>query len=149
MLNLPPIELRTRTDAQGRTDVFDPYRKRFVRLTPEEEVRQTFLGFLTNYLGYPAGRTAVEHPVNVNGLHQRADIVIFDKAARPYMVVECKAPHIKITQATFRQALRYNTQLGTRILVITNGMQHFCALLTDKGDATMLSEIPPYTEGKQ
>lgn len=149
MLNLPPTNLRTRTDARGRIDVFDPYRRRYVRLTPEEEVRQTFLNYLTNHLGYPAGLTAVEHSVEINGLHQRADIVIFDKMARPFMVVECKAPHIKITQDTFRQALRYNTQLGTRILVITNGMQHYCAQLTDDGGARMLSQIPPYTREQQ
>lgn len=145
-LNLPQADLRITTE-DGLTKVFDPYRRKLVKLTPEEYVRQTFLAYLTNWLHYPAGRTAVEHLVKINTLRQRADIVVFDRLMQPYLVVECKAPSVPITQSVFEQALRYNTRLNVKYLIVTNGLQHFCADVADAANVVFLKNIPPYDGG--
>ena len=145
-LNLPPANLKI-MEIDGLTKVFDPYRKKYVKLTPEEYVRQNFLAYLTNHLRYPYGLTAVEHEVVINNLRQRADIVVYDTSGHPLLIVECKAPDVEITQNDFDQALRYNTRLGVRLLVLTNGLRHYCALInqSDNGtNVTFLKEIPPY-----
>lgn len=142
-LNLPSVELQI-INEQGMTKVFDPYRKKFVKLTPEEHVRQTFLAFLTNHLHYPLGLTAVEHLVEINNLKQRADIVVYDRRLHPHLIVECKAPSVKITRQVFEQALRYNTQLSVQYLVVTNGLQHFCADVSDIKNIKFLTQIPKW-----
>ncbi len=124
--------------------IYDSYRKKYVRLTPEEEVRQAFLTYLTTQLHYPKGLTAVETPVIINGLRQRADIVIYDTKLHPLMIVECKAPHVKLSIATFQQALRYNTQLGVRFVIVTNGNTNYGAEILPDGSSKMLTEIPDY-----
>ncbi len=141
-LNLPPANLRIALN-DGQRRVFDPYRKKFVALTPEEHVRQTFLAYLTNHLHYPLGLTAVEHLVVINGLRQRADVVIYDRQMHPHLIVECKAPSVPLTNETMSQALRYNMRLGVRYVVLTNGLRHYCAEITN-GNPRMLNEIPPY-----
>ncbi|MBP5366234.1 MAG: type I restriction enzyme HsdR N-terminal domain-containing protein [Bacteroidales bacterium] len=145
-LNLPQADLRIATEG-SLTKVYDPYRRKFVKLTPEEYVRQTFLAYLTNCLHYPAGRTAVEHLVVINNLKQRADIVVYDKQMRPYLIVECKAPSVPVTQSVFEQALRYNTRLNVKYLIVTNGLQHFCADVSDPQNVVFQKNIPPYDGG--
>lgn len=142
-LNLPPAPLRI-AEKEGLSKVFDPYRRKYVRLTPEEYVRQTFLNYLTNYMHFPLGLTAVEHMVVINNLRQRADIVVYDTQMKPLLIVECKAPTVKITQRTFDQALRYNTRLGVRYIVLTNGLQHYCAEVVSNTEVYMLSQMPDY-----
>lgn len=147
-LNLPDANLKLKAPAtpNGRPQVWDVCRKQYVSLTPEEYVRQSFIAFLVNVLGYPRERTAVEASVNVNGQKHRADIVIYDMDMNPLMVVECKAPAVQISQKTLDQALRYNTQLGVRYIVLTNGLQHYCFGVTD-GKIEVLLQIPPYEKG--
>ncbi len=128
----------------SREQIFDPYRKKYVARTPEEEVRQFILKYLTDDLHIPASLTAVETLVKINNLSQRADIVIYDKNLHPLLIVECKAPTVKITKATFEQALRYNTVLGTRFVVVTNGITHYCAEITTDG-IKMLNQIPDFS----
>lgn len=147
-LNLPPAELKIK-ESEGMTKVLDPYRKRYVKLTPEEYVRQMFLRYMTNQLNYPIGLTAVEHEVVINTLKQRADIVVYDREAKPLIIVECKAPHIEITQTVFNQALRYNTRLGVRYIVLTNGLNHYCAEISREGGKTkakFMKEIPRWVD---
>lgn len=141
-LNLPPADLKI-VDDKGMTKVFDPYRGKYVKLTPEEYVRQSFLSFLTNYCHYPLALTAVEHLVEINGLKQRADIVIYDRSYRPFLIVECKATSVPITENVFQQALRYNIKLGVRYLVVTNGLKHFCAEIKE-GRVQFLREVPAW-----
>jgi len=143
-LNLPPADLKLIND-NGLVKVLDPYRKKYVKLTPEEYVRQSFLSFLTNNLSYPLALTAVEHLVEINGLKQRADIVIYDRSFRPYLIVECKATSVPITQEVFAQALRYNTRLGVKYLIVTNGLKHYCAEIAD-GKAIFLKEVPVWKD---
>ncbi len=108
-------------DAQQ--EVFDPVRQKWVVLTPEERVRQIFILYLLNVKGFPLSHLSVEHAVTVNGMTQRYDLVVFDDALQPYMVVECKAPHVKLTQKVAEQASRYNSVLKAPLLCVTNGLE--------------------------
>jgi len=108
-------------DAQQ--EVFDPVRQKWVVLTPEERVRQIFILYLLNVKEFPLSHLSVEHAVTVNGMTQRYDLVVFDDALQPYMVVECKAPHVKLTQKVAEQASRYNSVLKAPLLCVTNGVE--------------------------
>ena len=96
-------------EREGRTYVFDPLRRRFVALTPEEEVRQKLLFLLVEHLHVPAGLVAVEYSVKVNGLDKRADAVVFGNEGQPLMIVECKASTVTLTEIVLEQALRYHS----------------------------------------
>lgn len=144
-LNLPVFDIRTRTDG-GQRQVFDPIRRKYVALTPEEWVRQHFINYLVAFKGYPVGLIAVEHPVLLNGMHQRVDIVAFGRVGEPQLVVECKAASIDLTQDTYAQAARYNIVLNASYLVVTNGMRHFCSKIDlVKRSFTPMSEVPLFS----
>ena len=121
-----PLQWFKTEEREGRTCVFDPLRRRFVALTPEEEVRQKVLYLLVEHLRVPAGRVAVEYSVKVNGLDKRCDAVVFDAEGRPLMIVECKAPSVTLTQATLEQAVRYHSALRPRFLLLSNGSTTYC-----------------------
>ena len=104
-------------------EVFDPVRQKWVVMTPEEHVRQVFILYLLNVKGFPLSHLSVEHAVTVNGMTQRYDLVVFDDELQPYMVVECKAPHVKLTQHVADQAARYNAVLRAPIVCVTNGVE--------------------------
>ena len=143
-LNLPTYPFSI-SESEGKTKIFDRIRKKKVVLTPEEWVRQNFIMFLTEEKGYPASLIAVETKVNINGLSQRADIVVYNKKRLPVLIVECKATSVKITKDVFDQVMRYNMQLQTRIICVTNGLQHYCALMDKSGSGyNFLEEIPAY-----
>lgn len=141
-LNLPLAKMRTK-HMGDKVQVFDEVRKKFVALTPEEWVRQQFIHYLVNQLNYSSGLIAVEMLVKVNGLSQRADIVLYNKKGQASVIVECKAPEVAVTRAVFNQAARYNTRLKVNYLIVTNGLQHYCARLTDEeGNYELLKTIP-------
>jgi hypothetical protein len=110
----------------NKTKVFDPIRKIYCALTPEEEVRQKMLYYLVEVKKYPAGLIAVEYSIKVNALPKRCDIVVFNKEAKPKMIVECKAEYVPITQKVLDQAIRYYSGLNAEYLVLTNGKTMFC-----------------------
>lgn len=110
----------------GKTKVFDPIRKIYCTLTPEEEVRQKTLYYLVEIKKYPAGLIAVEYSIKVNNLPKRCDIVVFNKSGLPEMIVECKAETIPITQKVLDQAIRYFSGLNVNYLLLTNGKTMFC-----------------------
>ena len=110
----------------NKPKVFDPIRKIFCALTPEEEVRQKMLYYLVEVKKYPAGLIAVEYSIKVNALPKRCDIVVFNKDAKPKMIVECKAESVAITQKVLDQAIRYYSGLNAEYLVLTNGKTMFC-----------------------
>ena len=110
----------------NKTKVFDPIRKIYCALTPEEEVRQKMLYYLVEVKKYPAGLIAVEYSIKVNALPKRCDIVVFNKDAKPKMIVECKAESVAITQKVLDQAIRYYSGLNAEYLVLTNGKTMFC-----------------------
>ncbi len=110
----------------GRTKVFDPIRKIYCALTPEEEVRQKVLYYLVEQKKYPSGLIAVEYSIKVNALPKRCDIVVFNKEAKPVMIVECKAEYVPITQKVLDQAIRYYSGMNVEYLLLTNGKTMFC-----------------------
>ena len=143
-LNLPTYEFRT-AERDGKRTVYDPVRDRYVRLTPEEWVRQHFVQYLVQALHVPAGLVAVEAAFEFQGQPQRADIIVHDRRGEPLLLVECKAPRVSIGQDAFDQGARYNLVLGAPYLVVTNGQTHYaCAIDFENRSYTFLDDLPPY-----
>ena len=130
-LNFPPIRLRARRTERGCTEIFDTVRGRWLVLTPEEWVRRHVVEYLRTECGFAPQLIVEEHPVEINGMAQRADIVVMDECGAPYIVVECKEPEVKIDGGVYAQAVRYNSVLGCRYVVITNGMETYCYEVVD------------------
>ncbi len=143
-LNLPDYDPTLRCDGEN-LEIYDPFRRQYVRLSPEEWVRQHFLEYLTKHCGYPAGLVAVEKGFRFQGMARRADIVVHDRRGRPFLMVECKAPGIPISQSTFDQVSRYNRVVSADYLVVTNGLKHFCwTVETDFARYRFMDGPPPY-----
>lgn len=145
-LNLPVYDFRT-TQKEGGTYIFDIFRRRWVKLTPEEWVRQHFVRYLTEERHFPASLIAVERSLKFNRQDFRADAVVFSTSGKPLLVVECKAPEVKISQKVFDQIVRYNFEFQVDFLIVTNGIAHYCCKI-DKIAQTyeFLKEIPDYRE---
>ena len=124
-LSLPEYKLRIEK-SDDKVRIFDPIRKKLVALTPEEWVRQNFLAYMVRDKGYPASLIAVEASLQVARRQKRTDVVVYSKQHKPLLIVECKAPNVKIDEAVFQQIVRYNMALQVAYLVVTNGLQHFC-----------------------
>lgn len=148
MLNLPQFDCRLRLSPTTRLEeIWDTQRRKWVRLTPEEWVRQNFVHFLINQKGYPAGRIGNEVSIKVGQLERRCDSVVFGREGEPVMIVEYKAPSVQITQKVFDQIARYNIALQVDWLIVSNGMQHYCChLLRDQHKFEFVSEIPKSEE---
>ncbi len=126
--------------------IFDKLRKKNVRLTPEEWVRQNVIRFLSQEKKYPESLIATEISLTLNKQKKRADIVIYAIDRSVKMIVECKAPSVEITQNSFEQAARYNMQFGAKYLLVTNGVKHFCCLFDFETDNYIfLNDIPEYS----
>ncbi len=139
--NLPVTEIKLKDDL-----IWDRLRKKFLKQTPEEWVRQSFISYMIDYLGFPEGRMASEYLVKYNKMNKRCDIVVFDKSLSASVIVECKAPKIKITEDTFYQIAKYAHVLKAKYLILTNGMEHYCALIDSENNSIKyLEEIPKYS----
>jgi len=146
-LNLPAFEIRIRQNRSGKEEIFDPFRRRFVRLTREEWVRQHFLNFLVTQKGYPPAVIVVEGSLTYNRLKKRSDILVYGPTRNPCLVVECKAPEVEITQDVFDQVAMYNMSLTVGFLVVTNGLQHYACRIDHRTKTfEFLKEIPEYRE---
>ena len=141
-LNLPTYDFRYRTSGQSK-EIFDAIRKKFVMLTPEEWVRQNFIMYLREELKYPSGLISVEKGLTLNGLKKRTDIVVHNQQGSPWMIVECKAPGITLTENTFYQSSAYHLRLKVKYLVVTNGLLHFCSK-SENGEFVLLNHFPDY-----
>lgn len=143
-LQLPPISSEIRATANGRYEIFDPQRRRFITLSAEEWVRQHFVLFLIHHLGYPSSLIANEISLNIGGITRRCDTVVYSPSdGKPLMIVEYKAPSIAITQGVFEQIRSYNSALHAEYLVVSNGKKHFCCHMDyTTMTATFLPEIP-------
>lgn len=145
-LNLPATNLRIISE-DGKTKVFDPLRKKYVVLTPEENVRQHFIAWLRDDLHYPTTIMANEIGIEVNRTRKRCDTVIYNPDGTPLMIVEYKAPDIEITQQTFDQIVRYNITLRAKYLVVSNGIHHYCCVMDyRKNSYQFIPQIPDYRE---
>lgn len=143
-LKLPPCSLRIK-EGPGNRLVYDPLRRKYVALTPEEWVRQHFVNYLTGWLGYPPGLIRIEASFRLHSMLRRADILVHDRAGEPVLIVECKAPEVKITQEVFDQVINYNFSYGVRYLVVTNGITHFAGKIDTAGRTfRLLGQIPDY-----
>tara|TARA_B100000780_G_scaffold125884_1_gene88284 strand:- start:2941 stop:3387 length:447 start_codon:yes stop_codon:yes gene_type:complete len=145
-LNLPTYNFKLKSN-ENKTLIFDNIRKKYVVLTPEEWVRQHYIYFLIEEKGYPRSLIALEKQLVINNRKKRTDILIFNTSGNPQIIVECKAPSIKITQATFDQIARYNLKLKANYLIVTNGLDHYyCKMDFEKESYIFLTEIPNYKE---
>lgn len=144
-LNLPEYNFRIRRDENQKDEIFDEFRKRFIVLTPEEWVRQNFLRFLRDEKNYPGSLIAIEKGITVNTMKKRFDAVVFNKAGNPEVLIEFKAPGIKLDQKVMEQISRYNLSLNVRYLIVSNGLTHYCCIVDKKTNSiSFLKEIPDY-----
>lgn len=140
-LNFPDYPLRYRTE-KGRAYIFCLSRKKFLRLSPEEWVRQHVLHYLITEKKYPPVAIRAESTLLFNGLKKRADVVVY-KREKPLILIECKAPHIPLTQKVLEQISRYNFQLNCPYLMLTNGIQHiFCQIDETNQSLCFLERLP-------
>ena len=128
----------------GRAEILDPVRRRWVALTPEEWVRQHAIAFLHDRCGYPLELMQVEAAITLNGLTRRCDIVVYDKSCHPWMIVECKKEEVPITQKVVDQASRYNLVLRVPYLLLTNGRQQLCLQVDTETQTLTQIPIPDY-----
>ena len=144
-LSLPAFDYKIKPAGQYDT-IFDVVRKKHVRLTPEEWVRQHWVHYLIGHLGYPPALIRLEKGVRCqHRLQHRPDIVVYDRRAHPLLLVECKAPGIALTKDTFGQVARYNALFNARLLAISNGEQHFCwEIKPHAPHPHLLPQVPPF-----
>lgn len=144
-LNLPPFDIRRRRLPDGTDQLFDPHRKKWLVVTPEEWVRQHFVHYLVADKGFPAAFVANEVGLKLNDTHRRCDTLIYARNLRPLCIVEYKRPTVEITARVFDQIARYNITLGAPFLMVSNGLKHYCCRFTGSG-YEFLRAIPTYEE---
>jgi hypothetical protein len=132
------------SETEGKALVFDPVRKKWLVLTPEEHVRQYLLHYFINTALYPPGLMAVERKIMNGKMAKRFDIVVYQRNHVPWMLVECKSPDVLITESTLQQLLQYQKTIQCRYWVLTNGHQTFCADAANIHDIRWIAELPFY-----
>ena len=145
-LNLPKYNFKIK-ETLTKLQIYDDIRKKYLVLTPEEWVRQNFVKYMVNELNYPKGLMAIEKGLKVNKLQRRTDVVVYNKAMNPMLIVECKATDVKITQETFNQIANYNIALKVPYLVVTNGLNHYISKIDFKDKSYLfIDEIPKFEQ---
>lgn len=124
-VEFPKFDFRIKEE-QGKELIFDEIRKQWVRLTPEEWVRQNFIQYLIQTKNYPSVLIAVEKEVKLGELKKRFDILVYNQQHQPWMMIECKAMEVQLTEEVLQQVLRYNISVPVEYLVITNGSYTYC-----------------------
>jgi len=140
-LCFPPFDYKV-ARRNGTEMIFDIIRKKYVVLTPEEWVRQHIVHYLIEKKAYPLSLIALERKILIGSMTRRFDIVCFDKATNPFLLIECKAPSISLDQTVFDQAFNYNDVLGARFVMISNGYTYMCCEIDKKGFE--LCDIPSF-----
>jgi len=141
-LNFPDYAFSMRIE-KGKKEIFDPARRKFVALTPEEWVRQHMLQYLVQELSLPLPLIAVEHSLVYLSMKKRCDLLVFNRAGKAVMMVECKAPSVLLNQKTLEQIARYNMGFKLPYLLITNGLSHYCCHINHAdGSIQILPSIP-------
>ncbi len=144
-LNLPTYKFKIKS-TKNKYVIFDIVRKKYVSLTPEEWVRQHLIHYLIEEKKYPISLIAIEKQLIINNLTKRTDILVFNSEGMPEIIVECKAPSVKITQHAFDQISRYNLKLNANYLMVSNGLEHFnCKMDTENETYVFLKSLPSYT----
>jgi hypothetical protein len=143
-LNFPVYSFRFK-NSENKVAIFDEIRKKFILLTPEEWVRQHTIQFLLNENQYPKSYINVEKLIKINDLSKRYDVVVFQPNGEIFLLIECKAPEVLISQNTFDQIARYNLVLKAKYLMVTNGLNHyFCQMDFENEKYDFLKELPKY-----
>ena len=137
-------DLKTKS-VDGKPCIWDPIRKKYLVLQPEELVRQLLLNHLIKRQNYPQNFIAVEKGLDVNGLKKRFDVLVYNPNYEPFLLIECKAPSISLSEDTFRQAAQYNSQFKAPYLLITNGPDTYCSQLDHETKSfDFLSHLPDF-----
>jgi len=145
-LNFPDYHFRTRQQA-GQLQIFDPVRKRFAALTPEEWVRQHLIQYLNKEKQVPMHMMASERGLKVNRMQKRFDLVVYAPSGDAVMIVECKAPVVQLTEEVFYQIARYNMTLKVNHLLVSNGLKHvYCLVDYNSGGLVYADNIPDYSD---
>lgn len=143
-LNFPTYSFRFK-NSENKVAIFDEIRKKFIILTPEEWVRQHVLQYLLQDKNYPKSYINVEKLIKINDLSKRYDIIVYQPDGAIYLLIECKAPEVAITQQTFDQIARYNLVLNAKYLMVSNGLNHyFCQMDLIKEKYIFLQELPEF-----
>ena len=143
-LNFPAYSFRFK-NSENKVSIFDDIRKKFIVLTPEEWVRQHTVQFLLQEKKYPKSYLNVEKSIKINEINKRYDIVVFQPNGAIFLLIECKAPEVNITQSTFDQIARYNLKLNAKYLMVTNGLNHyFCQMDFEKEQYVFLKEMTDF-----
>lgn len=143
-LNFPTYTFRFK-NSENKVAIFDEVRKKFVILTPEEWVRQNVVRFLLDEKKYPKSYVNVEKVIKINGLTKRYDVVVFQPNGQLFLLIECKAPEVAISQNTFDQIARYNMVLEAEYLMVTNGLNHyFCQMDFENEKYLFLKALPEF-----
>ncbi len=144
-LNFPVYSYRFK-NSENKVSIFDEIRKKFILLTPEEWVRQHVVQFLLQDKKYPKSYINVEKLIKINDLSKRYDCVVFQPNGEIFLLIECKAPEVPISQQTFDQIARYNLVLKAKYLMVTNGLNHyFCQMDFENEKYVFLKELPEYS----
>lgn len=144
-LRLPPANFRVKNTEKGRL-IFDPIRKKFVHLQPEEWVRQHIINWLIVFKKTPVNLINVEKQLVIAGTLKRYDIVVFKTDGSIEVIVECKAPHVTIDQNVFDQIARYNLAARSTYLMVSNGLEHyFCTMDYDMQRYNFIEDLPEYS----
>tara|TARA_B110000211_G_scaffold230342_1_gene289718 strand:- start:1011 stop:1454 length:444 start_codon:yes stop_codon:yes gene_type:complete len=143
-LNLPSFQFRFKKDDQNRPCIFDSIRKKWLVFTPEEWVRQNWIRFIVEFLNYPEGIIQIESGLKVNENQRRSDVLIY-KASEATVLIECKAPKIKISESTLSQALNYNQVYKAKYIVLSNGLSHKIFFVSE-GEIKQLNELPKFED---
>ena len=145
-LNIPPFQMKL-SGTHERPKILDILRRKFVALTPEEWVRQHFIHFLIEHKGYPSALMANEVALSCGNKQLRADTVLYDRDLNARMIIEYKAPTIKITKRVFEQVTAYNFLLHVDYLIVSNGLTHYCCKMNYENNSYMLlTSIPDYKD---
>lgn len=145
VLNLPAYSFRIKEGPEGQKSIFDRARNKFVRLTPEEWVRQNFVRYMIEEKGYPEGLLGIEVVFKLNKLTRRADIMAYSRTGNPLLIVECKAPGVPINKEVFTQIVSYNLKFRLNYIIVTNGINHYaCISDWENNSWSFLDDIPSY-----
>ena len=145
-LNLPAWPFKIVKD-NGKYEIFDPIRRKYLVLTPEEWVRQHFIRFLVDHRGFPAGLLRTERQVKHHQRTGRYDALFVDRQGNPLVLIECKSPSVKITDDTFAQIAKYNSTLQVKYWLLSNGLNHYFGKVNHRlGRLDFLPDLPHYDQ---
>lgn len=143
-LNLPPYPGKLRRNEE-HIEVFDPIRKKWIILTPEEWVRQHFINYLLEEKKVPKSLIKVEGGLKFNQLQKRSDILVYDRHGKPVLLIECKSPNVVLSSKTFEQAAVYNTSYRVLYMGISNGIDHYyCRMDYENNSFSYLKDLPEF-----